>query len=175
MTLATRLLLVLCCLLLGACGERDEEEAAAPRETATATAGAASGGGTLGPIDKDLSKKPAIPKPEGDPPTTLRTEDVVEGKGPAAKAGDTVQMQYVGASWSTGEEFDASWDRGQPFSFPLGGGRVIPGWDRGIVGMKEGGRRLLVIPPDQGYGAQGQGPIKPNETLLFVADLVEIQ
>jgi peptidylprolyl isomerase len=85
-------------------------------------------------------------------------------------------MQYVGVSWSTGEQFDASWDRGgQPFQFPLGGGQVIAGWDDGIPGMKVGGRRILVIPPDKGYGAAGAGPdIAPNETLVFVVDLVGI-
>jgi peptidylprolyl isomerase len=84
-------------------------------------------------------------------------------------------MQYVGDSWSTGEQFDASWDRGEPFTFALGSGGVIAGWDQGIVGMKQGGRRLLIIPPDLGYGPAGQGPIAPNETLVFVVDLEQIQ
>ncbi len=84
-------------------------------------------------------------------------------------------MQYVGNSWSTGEQFDSSWDRGsEPFTFPLGGGQVIPGWDQGVAGMKEGGRRLLVIPPELAYGAQSPSPdIAPNETLIFVVDLVK--
>ena len=88
-------------------------------------------------------------------------------------AGDSASVQYVGVSWSTGREFDASWDRGaQPFSFPVGAGRVIAGWDRGVVGMRAGGRRLLVIPPDLAYGAQSPDPsIAPNETLIFVVDL----
>ena len=86
-------------------------------------------------------------------------------------------MQYVGNSWSTGEQFDASWDRGaEPFEFPLGAGQVIPGWDQGIAGMKQGGRRLLVIPPELAYGAQSPSPdIAPNETLLFVVDLEKIR
>jgi peptidylprolyl isomerase len=100
----------------------------------------------------------------------------VKGKGKAAKAGDTVSVQYVGNSWSTGTQFDASWDRGsEPFTFPLGAGQVIPGWDQGIVGMKKGGRRLLVIPPDLAYGDQSPSPdIGPNETLVFVVDLQKI-
>ncbi|MGH2946346.1 MAG: FKBP-type peptidyl-prolyl cis-trans isomerase [Solirubrobacteraceae bacterium] len=101
-------------------------------------------------------------------------EDIVEGKGRAAKAGSTVSVQYVGVSWSTGQEFDASWNSGQPFPFPLGGGQVIPGWDQGVEGMKNGGRRLLVIPPELGYGAAGSPPvIAPNETLVFVVDMVD--
>ena len=175
MIVATRLALVLCCLALVACGERAPEDEAAA--TATATPAAADGGTTaLGEISTNLSKKPAIPKPTGTPPARLQTKDIVTGKGPAAKAGDTVQMQYVGSAWSNGKQFDASWDRGQPFTFQLGSGNVIQGWDRGIVGMREGGRRLLVIPPSLGYGAAGAGgAIKPNETLVFVVDLEKIQ
>lgn len=124
---------------------------------------------------KDTSVKPELPKPSGSPPRRLETEDVVKGKGPAAKAGDDVVVQYVGVTFSTGEEFDASWTSGQPFAFPLGGGQVIEGWDRGIVGMKKGGRRVLTIPPELGYGAAGSPPaIGPNETLVFVVDLLEI-
>lgn len=124
---------------------------------------------------KDTSVKPELPKPSGSPPRRLETEDVVKGKGPAAKAGDNVVVQYVGVTFSTGEEFDASWTSGQPFAFPLGGGQVIEGWDRGIVGMKKGGRRVLTIPPELGYGAAGSPPaIGPNETLVFVVDLLEI-
>ena len=117
-----------------------------------------------------------VEKPAGSPPSELVTEDIVEGKGKTAKAGDTVSMQYVGNAWSTGGEFDASWNSGQPLEFPLGAGRVIPGWDQGIAGMKEGGRRLLVIPPDLAYGAQGAPPvIGPDETLVFVVDLEKVK
>jgi peptidylprolyl isomerase len=124
---------------------------------------------------KDLGSKPSIAKPSGDPPTTLIKKDLVVGKGPAIKAGQLATMQYVGVSWSTGQEFDASWDRGQPFQFPVGQQQVIAGWDEGIPGMKVGGRRELVIPPDKGYGAQGAGgAIGPNETLVFVVDLKRI-
>jgi peptidylprolyl isomerase len=125
---------------------------------------------------KDTSVKPEIPRPSGSPPRKLQTEDIVRGKGPAAKPGDTVLVHYAGVTFSTGEEFDASWNRGEPFPFPLGGGQVIDGWDRGIVGMKVGGRRMLTIPPELAYGAQGFPPaIGPNETLVFVVDLLEIR
>jgi peptidylprolyl isomerase len=100
--------------------------------------------------------------------------DIVKGKGPAAKDGDQLQMDYSGASWSTGKEFDSSWKSGQKFPLQLGAGGVIQGWDVGLVGIKQGGRRLLVIPPDMGYGAQGQGNIAPNETLVFVVDARKI-
>jgi peptidylprolyl isomerase len=173
MRLLTCVLLLASCLALAACGERPPEEEGGG-EAAAATE-PAQGTTSLGEISDDLTQKPEIPKPTGDPPTTLQTEDVVEGTGPAAKAGDTVAMQYVGDSWSTGEQFDASWDRGEPFTFALGSGGVIAGWDQGIVGMKQGGRRLLIIPPDLGYGPAGQGPIAPNETLVFVVDLEQIQ
>ena len=125
---------------------------------------------------KDTSKKPVIPKPSGTPPRRLEKEDIVRGKGPAAKAGDTLTVHYAGVSFSTGEEFDASWNSGQPFTFPLGAGQVIPGWDKGLVGMKKGGRRLLTIPPELAYGPAGQPPvIGPNETLVFVVDLLKIR
>jgi peptidylprolyl isomerase len=124
----------------------------------------------------DINVKPAVPKPEGEPPTGLQSRDVVQGNGDTAESGDQVTVQYVGVSWSTGEQFDASWDRGQPFPFRLGAGEVIPGWDQGVAGMREGGRRQLVIPPDLAYGPQGQPPvIGPNETLVFVVDLVKVK
>jgi peptidylprolyl isomerase len=125
---------------------------------------------------KDTSKKPVIPQPSGAPPTSLQVRDIVKGKGPAAKAGNALTMQYVGVSYSTGKQFDASWDRGQPFQFQLGAGMVIPGWDQGLVGIKAGGRRELVIPPDLAYGPQGQPPaIGPNETLIFIVDAVKVR
>ncbi len=124
-------------------------------------------------ISKDLSKKPEIPKPTGTPPSNLVVRDIVRGKGKRVELDDTVTVQYVGVSHSTGEQFDASWDRGSPAQFQLSEGQLIPGWIEGIPGMKVGGRRMLVIPPDLGYGAQGQPPdIGPNETLVFVIDMV---
>jgi peptidylprolyl isomerase len=125
---------------------------------------------------EDTSVKPVIERPSGSPPRRLEKEDIVKGKGRRAKPGDRITVEYVGVSFSTGDEFDASWGRGQPFSFFLGAGEVIPGWDRGIVGMREGGRRKLTIPPEQAYGAEGYPPdIAPNETLVFVVDLVEVR
>ncbi len=125
---------------------------------------------------EDTGVKPEIPKPAGSPPRRLEKVDIVRGKGPAAKPGDGVTVHYVGVSFSTGEQFDASWDAGQPFSFPLGGGAVIEGWDRGVVGMRKGGRRQLTIPPELAYGPEGSPPaIGPNETLVFVIDLLEIR
>ncbi len=179
-----RLLPIAAAVVLGlsGCGadEGDTETggsaAATPEATQTPAATetpAAEGGASK--ISKDTDSKPEIPKPTGEPPTELVKRDIVEGKGRAAKAGDQVTVQYVGASFSTGEQFDASWDNGQPFPFELGAGAVIPGWDQGVPGMKVGGRRELVIPPDLAYGSQGQGPIAPNETLVFVVDVVDIQ
>lgn len=119
--------------------------------------------------------KPKVEVPQGAPPKELVTEDLEEGSGPAAKAGDEVSVNYVGVNYKSGSEFDASWSRGEPFTFALGSGMVIPGWEEGIVGMKVGGRRQLVIPPELGYGAAGSPPaIPPNETLVFVVDLEAI-
>lgn len=120
-------------------------------------------------------EKPEIDFPEGPPPADLQIEDLVVGDGAEAVAGRNVTVHYVGVSFSTGEEFDASWNRGSPFSFPLGGGRVIKGWDQGVQGMKVGGRRRLTIPAHLAYGNQSPSPaIKPGETLIFVVDLLGV-
>ena len=122
------------------------------------------------------ASKPSVDIPDGPPPTELVVEDLSVGDGPEAVAGTTCSMQYVGVSWSTGKQFDASWDRGQPFSFGLGQGMVISGWDQGVAGMKVGGRRRLTIPPALGYGSRGAGgAIGPNETLVFVVDLLGVR
>ena len=127
-------------------------------------------------ISDDLGTKPEVPAPTGDAPTELITDDVVVGEGQAASPGDHVTVHYVGVSFSTGKQFDSSWDRNQPFDFPLGGGAVIKGWDQGVTGMKVGGRRKLTIPPHLGYGSRGAGAaIKPNETLIFVVDLLGVR
>ena len=119
-----------------------------------------------------MTVKPEIDFPYGDPPTALEIVDITEGDGPEAQPGQTVRVHYVGVAYSTGEEFDASWGRGEPLEFRLGAGRVIPGWDNGLVGMKVGGRRQLTTPPHLAYGDQGAGGvIKPGETLIFVCDL----
>ena len=120
--------------------------------------------------------KPEVGPIQGDPPADLVVEDLSVGDGPEAQPGQTVSVHYVGVSHSTGREFDASYNRGEPFAFPLGGGQVIAGWDQGVAGMKVGGRRKLTIPPHLGYGARGAGGvIKPNETLAFVVDLLGVQ
>ena len=120
-------------------------------------------------------EKPEIDFPGGEPPTDLLITEVWEGTGAEAKAGDMVQVHYVGVAFSTGEQFDASWDRGDPLRFQLGVGQVIAGWDRGVQGMKVGGRRQLIIPPDLAYGDRGAGrDIAPGETLIFVCDLVSV-
>jgi peptidylprolyl isomerase len=121
------------------------------------------------------STKPNVTIPDSPPPSELDIEELEVGSGTEALAGANVTVHYVGVSWSTGDEFDASWNRGDPFSFALGRGQVISGWDQGVAGMKVGGRRRLTIPPSLGYGASGAGGvIKPNETLVFVVDLLEV-
>ncbi|MDH2428194.1 FKBP-type peptidyl-prolyl cis-trans isomerase [Sphaerisporangium sp. TRM90804] len=120
-------------------------------------------------------EKPEIDFPEGEPPADLEIEDITVGDGEEAKPGHMVNVHYVGVAFSTGEEFDASWNRGDAFQFPLGAGRVIAGWDQGVAGMKVGGRRRLTIPPHLGYGNRGAGnAIKPGETLIFVVDLLGV-
>jgi peptidylprolyl isomerase len=117
--------------------------------------------------------KPKVTVPSGPPPKQLESKDLKVGDGPAAKAGNEVTVQYVGVGYKSKEQFDASWDRGEPFTFVLGSNSVIPGWEQGVVGMKVGGRRELTIPPELAYGPAGAPPaIGPNETLIFVIDLV---
>ncbi len=122
------------------------------------------------------AEKPEIDFPEGPPPSDLEITDITEGTGREAGPGHQVRVHYVGVAHSTGEEFDASYNRGEPLDFPLGAGRVIAGWDQGVAGMKVGGRRRLVIPPHLAYGDRGAGGvIKPGETLIFVVDLVDVR
>jgi peptidylprolyl isomerase len=123
----------------------------------------------------DTSTKPTIEVPSGPPPKQLEVKDIVTGDGAAAQVGQELTVQYVGVDYSTGQEFDTSWGDPQPFQFQLGSGQVIKGWDQGIVGMKVGGRRELIVPPKLAYGAEGQPPaIGPNATLIFVLDLFSI-
>lgn len=121
-------------------------------------------------------EKPEIDFPGGEPPADLEIKEIWEGDGVEAKAGQTVSVHYVGVAFSTGEEFDASWNRGTPLQFQLGAGQVIKGWDQGVQGMKVGGRRQLTIPAHLGYGDRGAGggAIAPGETLIFVCDLVAV-
>lgn len=194
---ATAALLSVAALGVGACGSStgnsddpiaDLATNAAPATTAPATTATTTTATTTAPkatkgsgktiqqlvISKNLKKKPSIAQPSGAPPTKLYSRDIVTGKGKAAKSTDKVSVQYVGVSYSNGQEFDSSWSRNAPFDFQLGQGAVIKGWDEGVPGMKVGGRRLLVIPPDLGYGDQPSGKIAANETLIFVVDLKKI-
>jgi peptidylprolyl isomerase len=175
------LLALLAALALAACGG-DEENAGSGGDSADTSQESpppsddTSTETETAPDLTDTSVKPVIDIPSGMPPRRLIKEDIVKGKGPAAKPGDTVIVNYVGVSFSTGEEFDASWDTGQPFPVQLGAGNVIEGWEKGLLGIKKGGRRELIIPPEQAYGAKGAPPsIGPNETLVFVIDALEIQ
>ncbi len=123
-----------------------------------------------------MTEKPEIDFPEGDPPADLVITDITVGEGDEATPGSQVRVHYVGVAHSTGEEFDASYNRGAPLDFPVGAGRVIQGWDLGVAGMRVGGRRQLVIPPHLAYGDRGAGAvIQPGETLIFVVDLVDVQ
>ncbi|MEQ8717349.1 MAG: FKBP-type peptidyl-prolyl cis-trans isomerase [Acidimicrobiales bacterium] len=139
--------------------------------------GSDTGAGGQAPIN---GGKPVVEVPAGDPPTELEIIDLIEGDGPEVVDGSTVEVHYVGISWSTGEQFDSSWDKGSPFEVTLGQGRVIPGWDQGLIGMHEGGRRELRIPPDLAYRSDGvidpstgEVVIGPDETLVFVVDVVQ--
>lgn len=124
--------------------------------------------------EAEKKTKPQISVPKGAPPAKLVMNDLEVGTGPTAKAGDEVSVHYVGVDYKSGQQFDASWDRGEPFAFELGSNVVIPGWEKGVAGMKVGGRRELVIPPELAYGSQGGGGIAPNSTLIFVVDLLAI-
>jgi peptidylprolyl isomerase len=180
--------LIAAALLLSACGG-DAEESAADRYARTAeqqsktqtTATQAEAAPTATKItptagERDLAKKPKIPRSTGEAPTELKVEDLIEGKGAAAKNGDKVSVEYVGVLYDNNKEFDSSWSPGrEPLELTLGSGQVISGWEQGLLGMKVGGRRKLTIPPDQAYGAQGQPPSIPaNATLVFEVDLKKI-
>ena len=155
----------LCALLAFAgCGDdsSDEETTSGGESAATQSS-------------EDTSKKPTVTIPDGEPPQELVERDLVEGTGAEAKKGDEVTVQYVGVGYDSEEEFDASWGSGAPLTFPLGSGQVIPGWEEGVEGMKVGGRRELTIPAELAYGKAGFPPaIGPNETLVFVIDLLKV-
>jgi peptidylprolyl isomerase len=162
-------LIALCAVLAFAgCGSSDDsstESSESSGSTAAETSGESSAEKT----------KPKVTAPTGAPPKKLEIKELEEGSGAEAKAGDEVTVQYVGVNYKNGKEFDSSWSRSEPFSFTLGAGEVIPGWDQGVEGMKVGGRRELIIPPELAYGEAGAPPsIAPNETLVFVIDLLEI-
>jgi peptidylprolyl isomerase len=156
-------------LAVAGCGSSDDDSSStsATSEAATTTESQSS---------EDLNTKPEVTVPGGPPPKEMEIKELVEGTGAEAKPGVESTVQYVGVGYKSGEEFDASWDRGEPFTFTIGDREVISGWDKGVDGMKVGGRRELIIPPNLGYGAAGAPPaIAPNETLIFVIDLVAVK
>jgi peptidylprolyl isomerase len=157
-------------LAAAGCGSsKDKTTSTSSASTAATTDTAAA------PTTAKPRPKPKVNVPKGKAPKKLVIKDLIPGTGQAAKAGDPITVNYIGVNYANGKPFDNSYDRGQPFPFQLGGGQVIPGWDKGLAGMKVGGRRELVIPPSLAYGPQGQPPvIKPNETLVFVVDLLSI-
>ncbi len=126
------------------------------------------GKGLLGP-----QPKPIVPK--GTPPEELVVQDLIKGKGRSAHKGDEITVQYVGVNYRNGEEFDASWRYGKPFTFELGAGFVVPGWEEGLEGMEVGAQRELIIPPELGYGYRRQEGIPPGSTLVFVVDLLKVE
>lgn len=152
------LTIALCAALaIAGCGGGDSSSSTATSEESTAT-------------------KPKVEVPSGPPPKQLKSIDLVEGSGAEAKAGDEITVQYVLVDYKSGKEIEASWDRGEPLTFTLGTGQVIPGWDQGVEGMKVGGRRDLIIPPELAYGSAGSPPvIAPNATLIFVIDLLAVK
>jgi peptidylprolyl isomerase len=163
---------VLALAIAGCGGDSDDSTSAGSTSEAAATEKSESSATPSG--SQDLNKKPQVTVPSGPAPKQLEEVDLVEGDGAEAKSGDEVTVQYVGVGYDSGEEFDTSWGR-EPFTFPLGGREVIAGWEQGVAGMKAGGRRELVIPPNLAYGPTGSPPvIGPNEPLIFVVDLVSV-
>jgi FKBP-type peptidyl-prolyl cis-trans isomerase len=153
--------------------ENKADEALANSSATTSSTSASTTAAAKTPTSGPLSKEPHVTPPSGPPPTKLVTKEIIAGTGAEAKSGSAVAVNYVGALYKTGKVFDASWKRNEPFPFTLGKGQVIPGWEQGVAGMKVGGRRELIIPPALGYGAKGSPPsIPPNETLIFIVDLL---
>ncbi len=154
--------------------ENKADEALATTTTGTSTTSSTSTTAAVKtPTSGQLSKEPHVTPPSGPPPTKLETKEIIKGTGTEAKSGDAVTVNYVGVLYKTGKVFDASWKRNETFPFTLGKGQVIPGWEQGVIGMKVGGRRELIIPASLAYGAKGSPPtIPPNEALVFVVDLL---
>ncbi len=174
---ATAALLAIAALGLGACGDNDRQVVqSSPLPDPYAAEKVAPAGPSIQKlqISTDLDKKPVVARPSGDPPKKLYSRDIVTGKGKVAKENDSISVNYVGHSYSTGTEFDSSWSRGEPTTFELKKGGLIEGWIQGIPGMREGGRRLLVIPSELAYKDQANGSIAPNETLVFVIDVEKV-
>ena len=166
------MLIVVACaaLVVAGCGDDDSSSDSTGSTETTVESPAAESSG-----DAADRSNPKVTVPSGAPPKQLEETELIEGTGAEAKSGDKVTVQYVGVNFKNGQEFDSSWSRNEPFSFTLGAGEVITGWDQGVDGMKIGGRRQLVIPPELAYGEAGAPPaIGPNETLVFVIDLLEV-
>jgi FKBP-type peptidyl-prolyl cis-trans isomerase len=170
-------LLLIACLALGVAGCGGGDSSTESTES-TATESTASSESSTSADESGAvagKTKPKVTVPSGAPPKKLEIKEIEEGSGAEAKAGDEVTVQYVGVGYESEEEFDSSWSRSEPFAFGLGAGQVIPGWDQGVEGMKVGGRRELIIPPELAYGPAGSPPaIGPNETLIFVIDLLAV-
>jgi peptidylprolyl isomerase len=159
-------------LAIAGCGSSgDSSSSTSSGEASTAAKSAASTASQT-----NTKVKPKVTVPSEPAPKKLAEKEIVEGTGAEAKSGDKVTVQYVGVGYESEEEFDSSWSRNEPFSFTLGAGEVIPGWDQGVEGMKVGGRRELIIPAELAYGPAGSPPaIGPNETLIFVIDLLAVK
>lgn len=172
------LLIVAACLALfaAACGDDSsttaETSATTEEQSSPPTATEEKSSAEEATEEAERKTKPEVPVLKGEPPAKLLVKDIEEGTGPPAKAGDEVSVHYLGVDFKSGKPFEASWDVGEPIVFPLGSNAVIPGWEQGLVGMKVGGRRELIIPPELAYGSQRAGPIAPNSTLVFVVDLM---
>lgn len=172
-------LLLIACLALAVagCGGSDDDSSSSSEATASTEATTTESGPAPEESGSGDGKKtkPEVTVPSGPPPEKLETKEIEAGSGATAKAGDQVTVQYVGVGYDSEEEFDSSWSRNEPFSFNLGAGEVIRGWDQGVEGMKVGGRRELIIPASLAYGPSGSPPvIGPNETLIFVIDLLAV-
>jgi peptidylprolyl isomerase len=154
-------------LAVAGCGSSDDDSSSTQATSAATTAGSSGG-------DTNLNAKPKVTVPDGPAPKKLEEVEIVEGDGAEAKEGDEITVQYVGVGYDSKKEFDSSWSRGEPSTFDLD--EVIPGWNQGIAGMKVGGRRELIIPSELAYGPEGSPPaIGPNETLIFVVDLLAVE
>lgn len=168
------LLIIAACLALVVAGCGGGSSSTSSSTTSSPSSTSEEEGGGNSSLENGSFAKPQVKVPKGPPPKKLVEKDLRKGNGATAKPGDEITVQYVGVGYESGQEFDSSWSRNEPFPFTLGSNSVIPGWEEGIVGMKVGGRRELIIPPELAYGSAGSPPaIGPNETLIFVVDLLE--